>query len=941
MKLMTNLFKINCLILTLVLVVFVQAEQNREENNIINLAGQWNFSGDPNDTGIQGKWYNRELDGKIRLPGITDDINYGKPHGLKPELTKEVLQGLARKHTYIGPAWYQKKVTIPESWSEKVIELNLERVMWQSQVWIDSQKAGQADSLVAPHVYDLTDLLTPGEHVLTIRIDNSMQYSLGYYTHAYSPQTQIRWNGIIGDIYLQSLDKLYIEEAQVNSDIKNRLVNLKVTTVKASPEVINAEIIIETQSCDAKHTLKPVKTKVSIDDAKELITVDFPMGQDVQFWDEFSPSLYDLNVTVKAGQLSDTRNIRFGMRSFKAKNNKMLVNDKPTFLRGTLECCIFPNSGHPPMDKQRWLRIFNIAKSFGLNHIRFHSWCPPEAAFRAADVVGIYLQPELPNWVRDMGKKKRRDQFLVQEADRIIREYGNHPSFMMFSLGNELEGDFSFNHQLVNSLQNKDPRHLYTSTTYSYQKPHGLRPEKVDDFFITQRTEKGWVRGQGFFNEVKPNTAFDFKQSLKGINVPLISHEIGQYAVYPNLDEIEKYTGVNDPINLKAVKKDLRQKGMLELADEFLLATGRFSALLYKADIELCMRTEGISGFQLLDLHDFPGQGTALVGVLDVFWESKGIISFGQFRQFCDSTVPLARMDSRTYTNTQDFSTDIEVLHYGPETINSALWWKIEDHKGSVIKQGTFKPVTIPCGTNTIIGNIKADLSQVKNAAKLVLKVGINSTDFKNHWDFWVYPAQPENSVSKNIVFADSYTKAVEDALNAGKKVVIFAKAQKLENSVQGRFTPVFWSPVHFPNQPTTMSLLCNPNHSAFEKFPTEFHTNWQWWDLLVNSVSVNMDKAPEDFDPIIRMIDGFSANQRLSNLFEAKVGNGSLLFCSFDLDTNIDSRIAAKQFRNSLLDYVSSKKFEPWQELSIDLIKGLFKTNLVMKETVNEKLQQ
>ncbi len=297
------------------------------------------------------------------------------------------------------------------------------------------------------------------------------------------------------------------------------------------------------------------------------------------------------------------------------------------------------------MEKADWLKLMQQAKDYSLNHLRFHSWCPPKAAFEAADEVGIYCQVELPLWNLKVGRDAKTNEFLESEADKILKDYGNHPSFVLMSIGNELEGDVNFLNAFVKKLKTKDSRHLYTTTTFSFQKPLGARPEIEDEFFITQRTAKGWIRGQGVFNSQSPQFNTDYTANSEHINVPLITHEIGQYAVFPDMKEIPKYTGVLMPLNFIAVKEDLEKKGLIQLADKFTMASGKLAAILYKEEIERVLKTPSLDGFQLLQLQDFPGQGTALVGLLNAFWESKGIISAAAFKLFNSELVPLLRYE--------------------------------------------------------------------------------------------------------------------------------------------------------------------------------------------------------------------------------------------------------------------------------------------------------
>lgn len=139
-------------------------------------------------------------------------------------------------------------------------------------------------------------------------------------------------------------------------------------------------------------------------------------------------------MTLFAGK--EKREVSFGCRTLSTDNGSLYVNDRKTFLRGTLECCIFPLTGTPPTDTEGWTKVFTTAKDWGLNHLRFHSYCPPEAAFHVADSLGFYFQVELPVWTTDLGDDKSVYQFMRDEFDRISGYYGNHPSLCLVSCGN-------------------------------------------------------------------------------------------------------------------------------------------------------------------------------------------------------------------------------------------------------------------------------------------------------------------------------------------------------------------------------------------------------------------------------------------------------------------------------------------------------------------------
>jgi hypothetical protein len=442
----------------------------------------------------------------------------------------------------------------------------------------------------------------------------------------------------------------------------------------------------------------------------------------------------------------------------------------PLFLRGTLECAIFPLTGHPPVTVDEWMKLYKSAKAYGLNHIRFHSWCPPKAAFEAADLAGIYLQVEPPNWNTAFGADSASTSFIEDEARRIIQAYGNHPSFCFMSMGNEVQGDFQRLHELVLELKEKDNRHLYTTTSFTFERGHGRFPEPVDDFFITQYTDSGWVRGQGVFDTEYPNFETDYTHAVKHLPVPLITHEIGQYSVFPNLKEIEKYTGVLDPMNFKAVKNDLEQKGLLHLADDYLMASGQLARLLYKEEIERALKTNGISGFQLLDLHDFPGQGTALVGLLDAFWDSKGIVDSTEFRTFCSEVVPLIWMEKAVYKNTESVSLEFGVANHFKELNDLQVILELADKSGRVLHKKEFAVAVISKGSTSKLGTAEFSIADLKEPERLTIKLRLPGTAYQNSWNIWVYPEVEMQSAENEVVVTRSLAEAEKLLCRKAKK---------------------------------------------------------------------------------------------------------------------------------------------------------------------------
>lgn len=891
----------------------------------IDLSGEWAFALDSTDVGITEKWFDSQLSGNISLPGTLDDAMIGIPNTLEPKLQKPQVLRLTRKHSYKGAAWYQKKVSIPANWNNKNISLKLGRVIWESRVWVDNQPVGMRESLVTPHYFNLSEVLTPGEHLITVRIDNRKKHSISVREmgHSYTNETQIIWNGIIGDINLSVSDPVFVSNIQVFPDVANKSCRVVCTVNNATEQKISADLSIWAQLSGTKDKLAAITEKITVIPGEQSFEQTYPMGDDVKLWDEFNPNIYTLNTSIDGKGFADQANTTFGMRNITNNDAKFQINGRRMFLRGTLECCIFPLTGHPPMDEAGWQKVFETAKEWGLNHLRFHSWCPPKAAFTVADKMGFYLQAELPVWTLDIGEDKATVEFLKAEADRMIREYGNHPSFSFWCLGNELQGDFDVLESILVDLKNRDPRHLYATTAYTFQQGHGKWPEPNDDYFTTQITKKGWVRGQGLFDSEYPSFDKKYTESIEGLPVPLVTHEIGQYAVFPNLKEIDKYTGVLMPLNFMAVRNDMEKKGLLDRADDYMMATGKLATILYKEEIERAIKSDGLSGYQLLDLHDFPGQGTALVGLLDAFWDNKGIIEPKEYTQFSAPVVPFANFPKAVYRNNEMFEADFAVSNYSDKIMDGQqISWELSSPEGNFRKSGKLNISVIDFGANSNLGQIECSLGELTQATKLSLNVNIGK--YHNSWDIWVYPANLQIDNGQTL-----YTRSLKEAIVALKKgkTVLFNPDYKTINGLEGKFVPVFWSPVHFPNQAGTMGLLCDPEHPAYNDFPTDFHTNWQWWDLCKQSRVVTLDSI-SGADPVLINIDNFNRNSSLASIFEAKVGEGKILFCTMDLSVNISERPVAKQLLYSLLNYMKGDNFNPTGEISMEDIKGLISSN-------------
>lgn len=915
------------------------------QNHSVSLSGKWAFQIDREDKGIREEWFNKTLNDRINLPGSMpeklkgDDVTvrtrwtgslYDSSYYFNPYMEKYRIDGQVKlpffltpdKH-YVGVAWYQKRVTVPDSWKGERVVLFLERPHIETTVWINRQEVGMQNSLCVPHVYDLTSYVTPGKsYLVTIRVDNRIkEINVGPDSHSITDQTQGNWNGIVGKIELQSTPKVFFEDIQIYPDLAGKKALVRMN-VRASSSV-NGEITLSAKSfnTDVNHEIAPVYQTVTVRKGDNLFEMELPMGQDFLIWDEFSPALYRLTATLKNGKQIETKQIQFGMREFTINGKWFYINGRKTMLRGTVENCDFPLTGYAPMDVASWERVFRICRSYGLNHMRFHSYCPPEAAFIAADLVGFYLQPEGPSWPNHgpkLGNGQPIDKYLMDETIALTKAYGNYASYCMLACGNEPSGHWvNWVSKFVDYWKTADSRRVYTGASvggsWKWQ-PHNQYHVKAGARGVT------WAKRQ-------PESMSDYRAKIDTVRQPYVSHETGQWCVFPDFNEIRKYTGVNKARNFEIFRDILEDNDMGGQAHDFMMASGKLQAICYKHEIEKTLRTPDYAGFQLLALNDYSGQGTALVGVLNVFFEEKGYINAAEFRRFCSPTIPLARIPKFVYTNDESFHADIEIAHFGATPLREARTiYTVKDEYGKVYAHGTVGSSDIPIGNLFSLGSVDLDLGAIDTPQKLNLEICIENTSAVNDWDFWVYPAHVELAEG-DVYTTDTLDEQAISVLEQGGNVLITAAGKvSYGKEVVQHFTPVFWNTSWFKMRPPhTTGIFLNEYHPLFKEFPTEYHSNLQWWELLNKAQVMQFTDFPDDFQPIVQNIDTWFISRKIGVLFEANVLSGKLMMTSMDITSQLEKRVAARQLHKAILDYMNSDNFRPSTIVPVERVQELF----------------
>ncbi len=923
---------------------------------IHDLNGTWRFRLDPADEGESQRWFTADLNTVIQVPGSWEEQGFGDP----PATT--YLGGWTKKHQYTGAAWYQREIRLTELPTNGRVMLRLSGVRWRSRVWLDGDSVGEADSLSSPHEFDLTSLISlEKSQRLTVQIDNRMLVPLDE-SHINSLQTATWWGGITGGAALEITAAACIQQVMVRPNVPDSRFDFEVTVhsreASAQPVIIHV-LVTDPQTgqvtqCTHEGHAQPGEQSVSI--SAEI--------SDAHLWSDDDPFLYIVSVEMlHNGSLIDQREFRTGLRSIRQAGQQILLNGRPVFLRGYVDCCIFPNTGYPPWDKQEYLRQLGIAKAHGFNHVRLHSWHPPEPFWQAADEIGMLVQTELPNWTSHYGHYEQMapesvHRYLLAELKRIIHAANTHPSWVLFSNGNELiygaDGHQQLNELLAHARQ-QDPTRLYTDNTGFGQLPGTAREV---DYYIQSCN---WHPPQRLYDAATPNSFEDFRAVTALTDKPVIGHEHGQFTMYVRPQEASKYQGVITPTWLESISKTLQAKHLNERVETFIDASGRHLVNAYKENIERARRTPGLAGFQLLDIRDFPGQGHATTGILDMFWDSKGLVDASDFAAFNGSQALLMRTAKRTVRAGQSLSVEIELSNFGDPIEDAVLHWQLVDQE-TLVASGDVKIERAESGQITRLA-VLTPLTPVGSAHQLELRVQLGNV--RNQWSFWSFPDADKQdytgiSTSLGVLravlpgadFSDNYagtllnidrgsrkefpdwqlaisqklTYRLLQYLYDGGRVWLMPEAGQMYDTVSTRFIPPFWSYLHFPdNVSSVMGMLIN-QHPALAHFPHNGISDWQWFELVDGAPALCLDSVPH-LSPVVEVIDNFNRAKRLAYAVEARVGRGSLFVSTWRLHSReVIQRPEARFLFHEVLRYLRSAEFNPAVDLTIGELLGLFR---------------
>ena len=915
----------------------------------IRLDGQWQFYADEEKkyTGFPPEL--SAFHDTIHLPGTTAQEKKGKGMGKREDGC------LTERYPYLGNAWFYREVEIRDVPSSRHLQLFLERTR-VTTLWVNGDRIGSCNSLCTPHCYDLSAYAAADKLRLLICVDNSQYPTRG--GHMTSPDTQTNWNGITGEISLRFFADACITAVRPETNAKRREMTFFLRTEGDFDEIKASGIWVGEQGKLAEIPEQKLPLTRLPDGRWKAVMA---LGDDAPLWDEYNPVTAQMHLQPCGSD--DVTEVCFGLTDFRAEERYFTNHGRPLLLRGKHDGMIFPLEGAAPTDVESWMRVMRIAKSYGINHYRFHTCTPPDAAFTAADRLGIYMEPEVPFWgsihaPEDEGFDAAEQAYLIAEGRRILESFGHHPSFCMFSLGNELWGSAERIGEIMRYYKQHENRILMTQGCNNFQFWPNILPE--DDYFVGVRLSKDrLIRGSygacdqpyGHIQAERPSTMHSYDaiihpeltavseaqdgaqeieiqygtgvkkvridQATSGLipDKPVVTHEIGQYVTYPNYDEIEKYTGVLEACNFEIFRERLKQAGMLSQWKDFFTCSGKLAVQCYKEELESVMRSASVAGCQILDIQDFSGQGTALVGVLDAFMDSKGLVTPEEWRGFCSDSVLLGMFPD--YCLTDALCMEIKLRHHAPFAVHAPMRYAITVG-GDMLLQGEMG-VDIDGQGLFSIGRLELPLPPVTSVQRIEVTLELPHT--RNAYTLWQFPDVPDVRMESDSVCITHDVDAACKALAEGERVLLLPKS--LANAVKGFYCSDFWCYPMFRSISEsmgkevpvgTLGLCIRNDHPAVKDFGAERWSTPQWYDIVSHADLAILDGTP--VQPIVQMIDNFERNHKLGMLFECTVGKGRLLVCTARLD-EVMERPEVRVFAEGILRYVHSDAFAPDRSLT------------------------
>ena len=878
--------------------------------HVISLCGEWDFTTferegrdeNPQRNGIWGKFYcgeNWKHARKIVVPGCWEAQGVGKPEMGHSWDAKWDDEPKPLRHVYMGSGWYLRRAAIPSSWAGKRVWLKIGGIRALGHVWVNDRQVAIVNNFCGTYKFEVTDLVCPGGEVkVVIEADNRPPSRKGQMSALH------RWGGVYRGVEFEATPQTYVDDVWIRGDFDRRCAQVEV-------EVVGEQ---RNDSLSLRATIEDETKEIALRSAPapSAYTLEIPL-RNFRPWSPEHPNLYTGVIElVSNGVVVQMRRERFGVRKLEVRGKDLHLNGKPFFIRGFGDVFVYPLTGHSPADVDVHRRHFEVARKAGFNFVRLHTHCELPEYFEAADELGILIEAELPYYsdvtTEGFAFDPRRD------VAELWRNYRRHPSFAVYSMGNEGSFGPDLDRALHQYVKGMDPDRLKIN-----QDCHApeINPPESSDYLGGPITI--WKRGS--YNPDRP----------------FVSHEYLNVCVKLDSRLEKDFTGVWQVPYSRAQRAAWLAKFGLGLGwgDRLQDAQHALQGLWQKRGIESARTDPYCDGFIDWTIHDDVVWNSKVdtygaQGIFDPFWRQKrGGLSATDLAVFnsCEGVFADFPEDRRCFASGETLSLPLRFAHYGDEPIAEArVKWALSAD-GLKLADGSVAAGRQELGAAREIGVAQIAVPTLQKPVRATLQLEVVGSAAFNRYDLWLFPTRGVRSeptlavadelaaalkgryadtlpasraVEADVVLAPYGSPLAKEALARGQKVITLEGCDGKANVSLG-----WW---WMGGQVGTAFR----NHAAFGTFPHQGILNELFFRILKPGRKLPFQGLSED--DMLAVGEGGDACYLY--LGQAKVGAGSLLM-SFGLDV-LDGTCEGAALLDRLIDYAKSTAFAPCSFLKV-----------------------
>ena len=890
-----------------------------------SLNGGWSFKLDPDDKGLQERWYedNQIISDKIEVPGSWQGQGFG---GMEKNIVWDFrLETRTFRATYTGTGWYGVRFEIPDDWEGMRLWANFGGVHPSAEVWLNGVRLGENNLPFVPFAFEITGVVrSDDDNLLVVRVHEENRI-LGL---AYSWQGN--WSGLYRGVELTATGENFLQGFSVYPNIESEKLQIKTGIGGDHPLDGGLSLRVSAQLINGDTT--PVSTKVEI--SGESVEFDLPLPSP-RLWSPDSPNLYRVDAVLTGNdKVLDALSERVGFVQLSTEGKHFLINGEPYYMRGSGDFISNPETGSPDTNRDRWRKKLSALREYGYNYVRCQSYVYTPEYFDVADEVGLLIQSEmgmLGGWSGNQiwhvsqwpqPSPDYRDA-LKRQWDSVVLRDVNHPSANLYCMSNELRDG------------TEHPRIAWSCY-------HDTKAIKPTAFVL-------WT--DGGYRENLPGDFVNHEADIDSeCSKPLIQHEFRWWSSFPDVRNMEKYSGAIRSYGAEIALEAAAGHGISHVLPTAAANSQRIQYIEAKGKMEACRRDNpslaGICHFNAMDINPSPQ------GIIDEFYDLK-YADGGSWQQTNGDTVILSDLgfDDRVLASADTLRTTLYVSDFSHLPLNNpVLEWKLET-LNETISEGSFSYPHKPFSTCTA-GNIEATVPEVSKPTVASLKVALHEGKrvLVNSWDLWLFPksvvfppeigiyGKPQHTWLEGLggirsvslddlsgdrsvlaVLTETLDGAVVEFARSGGRIILVASEGLVRPSrsklllEMGRY--FFTPPANYPPYEDGINGTIILDHPMLGDFPQEGFADLQFFRMMGESPPIDIEPLGlNKGDPVIRAIHSYQVSRPLAYLTESSLGKGGLIICSLNLDQSLpESRYLLAQICN----YALGDDFNPQIELS------------------------